>query len=185
MAESAARVTEVLRELRDGAPSAREQLFRLVYAELKRIAAAHMRREPQAHTLQPTALVHEAYLKLLGEDGWRDRTHFLIAASRAMREILVDHARGRAALRRGGDRARITLDEGMDAGRSPTDELLAVHEALARLEAIDNQWSRLVELRYFGGLTFEEAADAMGISLRTAKRLWERARAWLLREIER
>ncbi len=185
MPEPAGRVTDVLRELREGAPAAREQLFRLVYAELKRIASAHMRREPQGHTLQPTALVHEAYLKLLGEEGWRDRSHFLVAASRAMREILVDHARGRAALRRGGGRGRVTLDEGIDAGRSPTEELLAVHEALARLEAIDAQWSRVVELRYFGGLTFEDTAQAMGVSLRTAKRLWERARAWLLREVER
>jgi RNA polymerase sigma factor (TIGR02999 family) len=182
----AGRVTEVLRELDGGSAEAREELFRLVYAELRRIASAHMRREPQGHTLQPTALVHEAYLKLVGEEGaWGDRAHFLVAASRAMREILVDHARGRAALRRGGGRRRVTLDEGIDAGRSPTDELLAVHEALARLEAIDAEWSRVVELRYFGGLTFEEAAAVMGVSLRTAKRLWERARAWLLREIER
>jgi len=185
MAEPAARVTDVLKELRDGAPGAREQLFRLVYQELRRIASAHMRREPTGHTLQPTALVHEAYLKLLGEEGWRDRAHFLVAASRSMREILVDHARARAALRRGGGRGRVTLDEGIDAGRSPTDELLAVHDALARLEAIDPEWSRVVELRYFGGLTFEEAAEGMGVSVRTTKRLWERARTWLLREIEK
>jgi RNA polymerase sigma factor (TIGR02999 family) len=182
----AGRVTAVLQELEGGAPEAREELFRLVYAELRRIASAHMRREAKDHTLQPTALVHEAYLKLVGEAGaWRGRGHFLVAASRAMREILVDHARGRAALRRGGGRQRVTLDERVDGRRHATDELLAVHEALARLEAIDADWSRVVELRYFGGLTFEEAAEVMGVSLRTVKRLWERARAWLLSEIER
>ncbi|MHC4409276.1 MAG: sigma-70 family RNA polymerase sigma factor [Planctomycetota bacterium] len=180
------RVTEVLGELRRGESGARDELFRLVYDELHRRAAAQMRREAAGHTLQPTALVHEAYLKLVGESAgaWNDRTHFLAAASRAMREILVDFARRRAALKRGGGRVRITLDEKSHGQGRPTDEILAVHEALAKLERVDPEWSRVVELRFFGGLTLEEAAAVMGISLSSAKRIWSRARAWLLAEME-
>ncbi|MHC4847311.1 MAG: sigma-70 family RNA polymerase sigma factor [Planctomycetota bacterium] len=180
------RVTEVLGELRRGEPGARDELFRLVYAELHRRAAAQMRREAAGHTLQPTALVHETYLKLVGEnaDAWNDHAHFLAAASRAMREILVDFARSRAALKRGGGRTRITLDEESHEGGRPTDEVLAVHESLGKLVKIDPEWSRVVELRFFGGLTLEEVAAVMGTSLSSVKRIWSRARAWLLAEME-
>jgi RNA polymerase sigma factor (TIGR02999 family) len=179
------RVTEVLEELRRNTPGAREELLQLVYGELRRLAASQMRRQPSDHTLEPTALVHEAYLRLMGseEAPWTDRGHFLTAAARAMRSILVDFARSRAALKRGGGSRRITLDENAHAGRHASDEVIAVHEALDRLARVDPQGSRVVELRFFGGLTAEETANVMGVAESTVYRAWEHARSWLFREI--
>jgi len=177
------RVTEVLADLRRGSPGAQDRLFRLVYDELRRIAGRQMQRETPEHTLTPTALVHEAYLRLLGHGEWRDRGHFLAAAAKAMRQILVDHARARSALRRGGDRTRISLDENDHAGGRPWDEVLEVHEALERFQQLDALGARVVELRFFGGLEFGEVARAIDRSEATVYRIWNHARAWLYREI--
>jgi len=175
----------VLAELRGDTPGASEELLELVYGELRRLAAAQMRRQPRDHTLEPTALVHEAYLKLMGNEEvpWSDRGHFLTAAARAMRSILVDFARRRSALKRGGGRRPVTLDDNAHAGRHASEELIAVHEALDRLAAVDPQGGRVVELRFFGGLTAEETAQVMGIAPSTVYRAWEHARSWLYREI--
>jgi len=177
--------TRALDAVRRGDAGAGEELFRIVHGELKRIAESAMRRQPAGHTLQPTALVNEAYLKLLGDAGgdWNDRSHFLAASARAMRSILIDHARAKSAAKRGGGAARITFDEGRHGTMQTADEIIAVGEALSRLEEIHPRRARLVELRFFGGLTNEEAAKLMDISVRTAKRIWTLARTWLYREI--
>jgi RNA polymerase sigma factor (TIGR02999 family) len=179
------RVTELLDELRRSRPGADDELFRLVYAELRRLASAQMRRQPRGHTLQPTALVNEAYLRLMRgpEVPWGDRAHFFTAAARAMRTILVDFARRRAAAKRGGGRRRVPLDETAHAGRHAAEEIVAVHEALEKLEAVDPQGSRVVQLRFFGGLTAEETARVMDLAPSTVYRVWEHARTWLFREI--
>jgi RNA polymerase sigma factor (TIGR02999 family) len=181
------RVTDVLEDLRMGSDEAEAALLDIVYGELRGIAERHMRRQAAHHTLQPTALVHEAYVRLLGgrASDFRDRGHFLAAASRAMRCVLVDVARSRTRLKRGGDRVRVTLHES-DAANAPLEvEVLAVHEALDRLEQIDSRLQRVVELRFFGGLTMDETALAMGVSRRKAFHLWEHARSWLFRELKR
>ena len=185
MSDEKRRITDVLGELRQGAPQAQDELFDLIYSELRRLADSYMRRQPSNHTLQPTALVHEAYLRLMGspEPSWNDRAHFLTAAARAMRSILVDFARRRAAIKRGGGRARITFLEEAHAGMHPADEILAVHEALEKLETIDEKGSRVVELRFFGGLTVQETARVLDVSEPTIYRIWQHARAWLYREI--
>jgi RNA polymerase sigma factor (TIGR02999 family) len=179
------RITEALDELRRDAPGASERLFRLVYHELRRLADAHMRRQPAGHTLQPTALVHEAYLRLMGgeEVPWRDRGHFLAASARAMRSILVDFARRRTAKKRGGGRRRVTLSETASADQHAAEEILAVHVALERLEAVDPLGSRVVQLRFFGGLTADETARVLDVATSTVFRVWEHARSWLYREI--
>ena len=160
-------------------------LLPLVYDELRRLAAAYLRRERPGQTIQATALVHEAYLRLLKDkpDRWQNRAHFCAIAAHSMRQILIERARARGALKRGGVQARVTLDEGLLAADSPHIDLLALDEALQRLEAIDPEQARLVELRFFGGLTIEEAAEAMNISAATVKRHWTIARAWLAREL--
>jgi RNA polymerase sigma factor (TIGR02999 family) len=180
-----ARVTEVLRELRAGAPEAKEELFRIVYDELHRLASAQMRRQRRDHTLQPTALVHEAYLRLMGgpDAPWKHRAHFFGAASRAMRSILVDFARSRRAQKRGGGKGRIPIDERVPSEPRDPDDVIAVHEALEKLEAIDPQGSRVVELRFFGGLTAAETARVLEVAESTVYRAWEHARTWLYREI--
>jgi RNA polymerase sigma factor (TIGR02999 family) len=178
------RVTEVLAELRQGAPGARDELFRMIYGELHRVAGAQMRQETPDHTLTPTALVHETYLRLLGTSpDWNDRSHFLAAAARAMRSILVDCARSRTALKRGGGRRRVTLDPDAHAGGRPWEEILAIHEAVDRLQEIDPEGANVVELRFFGGLNVEETALVLGISEAGIYRSWEFARMWLYREI--
>jgi RNA polymerase sigma factor (TIGR02999 family) len=178
-------ITEVLAELQRGVPGARDELFRIIYAELHRLAEAQMRRQPSDHTLQPTALVHEAYLKLVGSPTapWSDRAQFLRSASRAMRSILVDFARRRCAQKRGGGRGKVTLDETAHAGMHAAKEVLAVHEALERLEVIHPQGGRVVELRFFGGLTVQETAQVMDVAEATVYRAWNHARSWLYREI--
>jgi RNA polymerase sigma-70 factor (ECF subfamily) len=163
-----------------------DSLLPLVYQELRRLAAGYLRRERAGYTLQPTALVNEAYLRLLKDDPgrWQNRAHFCAIAAHSMRQILIERARARNAQKRGGPRARVTLDEALLAGGERSIDLVALDEALERLTALDPEQARLVELRFFGGLTVEETADAMGISPATVKRHWTVARAWLARELE-
>jgi RNA polymerase sigma factor (TIGR02999 family) len=182
MADAPGEVTLLLAEMRSGRKDALTRLAPLVYNELRRLAGRYMRDERTGHTLQPTALVHEAYLRLAGQDraNWRNRAQFMGIAGQLMRRILVDHARKRHAAKRGG--TLVTLDEGIGNQRNSgaqTEEILAVDEALARLDHLDPQQARVVELRYFGGLSAEETAEAMGMSQRTVEREWATAKAWL------
>jgi RNA polymerase sigma factor (TIGR02999 family) len=175
----------LLDRARQGEPAAVEELVPILYAELRRIAARYLRRERPGGTLQPTALVHEAYLRLLKDEdlSFQNRAHFLAIAARSMRQILVEHARGRDAHKRGGKRHRVTLDEAV-AFEGPRDvELVALDEALERLKLLDPAHAQIVELRFFGGLTNEETAEALGVSPATVKRGWAVARAWLYREL--
>lgn len=178
-------VTELLERARGGNAASVEQLVPLVYGELRRIAAGYLRRERPGQTLQATALVHEAYLRLFKDEAlsFQNRAHFLGIAARSMRQILVEHARARGASKRGGERRRITLDEQVAATGARDIDLLALDEALGRLAAVDAQHARIVELRFFGGLTNEETAAALGVSPATIKRAWAVARAWLYREL--
>ena len=162
-----------------------EQLLPLVYAELRRLAAHKMANENPAQTLQPTALVHEAWLKLGGEQSrhWNNRNHFFAAAAEAMRRILTDNAKRKLRVRHGGGQQRVDLDNCETASESEADHILAVSEALEKFAQIDPQRAELVKLRYFVGLTFEQAAEVLGISEPTAKRYWAFARAWLYEEI--
>ncbi len=178
-------VTEILAEVQRGREGAVDDLFRAVYGELRRLAGGYMAGQRADHTLQPTALVNEAYLKLLGGAGgsWEGRSHFLHTAARAMRQILVDHARTRGARKRGGDAVRVTLRETTHGALDPGVEVLAVHEAMRTLESVDPRKATVVELRYFAGLDLEETAQVMGVNERTVRRLWDRARAWLYREM--
>jgi RNA polymerase sigma-70 factor (ECF subfamily) len=181
-------VTGLLLAWREGDAAAGERLLPAIYDELHRQAARAMRREGDAHTLQATALVHEAYLRLVDQRRieWRSRAHFFGVAAQMMRRVLVDHARTRLAAKRGGAMQRVTLgDVDAGGGASSGDELdvLALHEALERLAALDPDQARLVELRYFGGLGIEDTAEALGVSPATVKREWAVARAWLRREL--
>jgi RNA polymerase sigma factor (TIGR02999 family) len=177
-------VTRILSAAAAGDPKAAAELLPLVYEELRKLAAARMDDERADHSLQPTALVHEAYLRLIGGDqtaNWNSRGHFFAAAAEAMRRILVEAARKRRRRRHGSERKRVELTEACSlADPPPDDDLLALDEALARLEAGQPQAAAVVKLRYFAGLTAEEAAASLGISLRTANRHWAFARAWLL-----
>ena len=182
MAESSGDVTLLLEQMRSGRKDALERLLPLLYNELRRLAGRYMRDERADHTLQPTALVHEAYLRLTNHDraNWQNRAQFMAVAGQLMRRILVDHARKHCAKKRGGLPA--TLDESCAkqlADVTRPDEILAVHLTLERLERLDPQQGKLVELRYFAGLTAEETAEAMGLSLRTVEREWTTAKAWL------
>ncbi len=162
-----------------------ETLLPVVYQELRRLAAGYLRGERAGGTLQPTALVHEVYLRLAKDKParWQNRAHFCAIAAHSMRQILIDRARARHARKRGGEQQRVTLDEGLVAGRERSVDLLALDEALDRLAAIDPSQARLVELRFFGGLTIEETADAMQMSPATVKRHWTIASAWLARAL--
>jgi RNA polymerase sigma factor (TIGR02999 family) len=173
-------VTRLLDEVRRGDPSAADQLLPLVYAELREIAGKHMRGERPAHTLQPTALVHEAYLRLLGGAPipFESRVHFLRTASQVMRRVLVDHARTRNRAKRGGG-INLTLNEAIAGAESDIVELLVVDDALTQLAAADPRWAQVAELRVFGGLEVPEVAVALGISAATVKRDWQFAKAWL------
>ena len=177
-------INHLLDTLQEGDPVTADQLLVLVYSELRRLAAAKMSREAPGQTLQPTALVHEAWLRL-GGDGqrWENRAHFFGAAAEAMRRILIDRARRKLAARHGGGQQRLDVDEIEIAAPARDDELLAVHEALDALAAHDTRKAELVKLRYFAGLSIDEAAGVLGISAPTAKRDWTYARAWLFREI--
>jgi RNA polymerase sigma-70 factor, ECF subfamily len=161
-----------------------EQLLRVVYDELHTIAGRHLRRERPGHTLQPTALVHEAYLRLVGGSGLsaNNRVHFLRAASRAMRQALVDHARARKAQKRGGG-VQITLDDAVAGKDGPGIDMLALDDALARLGEAEPRWAQVVELKFFAGLDVPDIAQAVGVSPATVKRDWQFARAWLAREL--
>jgi RNA polymerase sigma-70 factor (ECF subfamily) len=163
-----------------------DSLLPVVYQELRRLAAGYIRHEKPGQTLQPTALVHEAYLRLMKDrpDRWQNRAHFCAIAAHSMRQILIERARARNAQKRWGEKARITLDEGLVQGGSRSIDLLALDQAIERLAALDHEQARIVELRFFGGLTVEETADALGISPATVKRHWTLARAWLARELE-
>jgi RNA polymerase sigma factor (TIGR02999 family) len=179
-------VTRILSTIERGDPSASEQLLPLVYQELRKLAAARMAPESLDHTLQATALVHEAYLRLVDGNNvqhWNSRGHFFGAAAEAMRRILVDQARGKQADKRGGRGRRVSLDAAEASFTSPIDELLDIDEALTRLEAVDPRAAELVKLRYFAGLTIAEAAQSLGVAPRTADDLWAYARAWLFRAL--
>jgi RNA polymerase sigma factor (TIGR02999 family) len=166
--------------------TAPEELLPLVYDELRKLAASKMAQQPPGQTLQPTALVHEAYLRLTGgcRDQWQDRSHFFRAAAEAMRCILIENARRKSAGKRGGKLERVTLEGLRLAADTPPDTLLLVQDALERLAAFDEPKAELVKLRFFAGLTNTEAATVLGLSERTVKRCWEYARAWLLQEIQ-
>jgi RNA polymerase sigma factor (TIGR02999 family) len=176
-------VTRLLAEWAGGDEAALDRLMPLVYQELRRIADRALGRERQGHTLQATALVHEAYLRLVQQhSAFQNRAHFFAIASQVVRRILVDHARRRDSIKRGAGEAPVILD--MDvADDAPTVDALALDEALTRLESLDAQQARIVEMRFFGGLTVEETADVLNISPRTVKRDWSMARAWLRREL--
>jgi RNA polymerase sigma factor (TIGR02999 family) len=178
-------VTCILSAIEHGDPKAAEQLLPLVYEELRRLAAARMANEPPGQTLQPTALVHEAYLRLVGDPArkWDGRAHFFGAAAEAMRRILIDRARRKRAVRHGGNFERVDLQDIEAVAATEPEELLEVDEALAKFAAQDPHKAELVKLRYFAGLTIEEAAEVLGISAPTAKRWWAYSRAWLYNEL--
>src|SRR5215831_1051619 len=180
-------VTRILEGIHRGESHAAEQLLPLVYAELRRLAAHKMASENPGQTLQPTALVHEAWLKLVGQQNrqWQNRNHFFAAAAEAMRQILTDNARRKLRARHGGGQQRVDLDDCAEAVKSQDEQVLAVDEALEKLTRLDPQRAEVVKLRYFVGLTIAEVAEVMGISEPTAKRYWAFARAWLYEEIRR
>ena len=185
-------MTRILSEVEQGDPQAAELLLPLVYEELRRLAAAKLAQEKPGQTLEATALVHEAYLRLIGSqpeaqarEHWNSRGHFFAAAAEAMRRILVEQARHKQRHKHGGGRGRVDLDADQLAYCSTDEELLAIHDALDRLAAEDPQSAELVKLRYFAGLTADQAAQVLGISPTTAERYWSYARAWLHREITR
>lgn len=180
--------TRIFEAAQRGEPSAANELLPLVYEELRRLAACKMASEAPGHTLQPTALVHEAWLRLVAPEGhaqFQNRAHFFGAAAEAMRRILVDRAREKQALKRGGNLQRVGIDSVDIALPMPEDELLVVDEALDRLSMVDTRAAEVVKLCFFAGLTQEEAARELGISTSTAERLWGFARAWLLRELKK
>jgi RNA polymerase sigma factor (TIGR02999 family) len=179
-------VTRILSALDQGDPHAAEQLLPLVYEELRKLAAQKLTHEKSGQTLEPTALVHEAYLRLVGGEEaqhWNGRRHFFAAAAEAMRHILVDRARRKRSRKRGGDRVRVEFDQAKVAAVEEPDEVLAVDEALTGLAKADPQAAELVKLRYFVGLSIPEAAETLNLSPRSADRLWAYARAWLRRAI--
>jgi RNA polymerase sigma factor (TIGR02999 family) len=180
-------VTRILQAAQRGDPAAADQLLPLVYEELRKLATAKMAQESPGQTLQPTALVHDAWLRLVGNENqkWNGRAHFFGAAAEAMRRILIENARRKLAARHGGGLARLDIDGMEIATAGDNDELLAVSDALEKLAARDKQKAELVKLRYFVGLTAAEAAEVLGISVPTADRWWNFSRAWLFEEIER
>jgi RNA polymerase sigma factor (TIGR02999 family) len=179
-------VTVILEAIQKGDPKAAEDLLPLVYEELRKLAASKLAQQPPHQTLQPTALVHEVYIRLLGDGGrsWEDRRHFFAVAAEAMRHLLVDRARRKAARRHGGGWQRVDLDSVVVASKTTDDNILLINEALQKLTAHDATTAELVKLRFFGGLTFPQAAEVLGMSERTAKRSWTYARAWLFKEIQ-
>jgi RNA polymerase sigma-70 factor, ECF subfamily len=184
---SSKEVTQLLFDWGNGDQAALDKLVPIVYEELRRMAGRYMRRQNPDHTLQTSALVNEAYLRLIDQKNvqWQNRAHFFGIAAQLMRRVLIDHVRSHHYAKRGGDAVKVSLDEAaiMDQSRSP--DLIALDDALNSLAAIDPQQSRIVELRFFGGLTIEETAEVLGISHATVERDWSVARAWLRREMER
>jgi RNA polymerase sigma factor (TIGR02999 family) len=179
-------MTQLLKHYEPGDRARAERLFADVYAELRKLAANCLRRERKGHTLQPTALVHEAFLKLVDQQrvDWCGQTHFLATAAQAMRRILVDHARRRQAAKRGGKHLRVALAEDPADQSAHDHELLAVEDALTRLAALDPRQAQIVELRFFGGLNVGEVAQVIGLSKRSVEREWTMIRAWLRRELQ-
>ena len=178
-------VTQLLLQLSGGNRAAVDELTPLVYKELKRIAGGQLGRERPGHTLQATALVHEAYLKLVDQRGvnWQNRAHFFGVAAQLMRRVLMDYAKSRGRMKRGGDVHKTSLDEALAVSEDRSSDLVRIDEALTRLEEMDPRQGKVVELRFFGGLSVEETAEAMGISTATVKREWAMARSWLNREL--
>jgi len=177
--------TEMLSAIASGDTRAADELLPLVYDEFHRLAEGYLRRESPGHTLQPTALVNEAYLKLVDQShvNWRGRTHFFAIGAQAMRRILVDHARGKHREKRGGGLHRIALDEEMSVSPRRDEDLVELDEALNKLAKVDPRQARIVELRFFGGLTVAEVAEVLGVSKRTIENEWTMVRAWLRREL--
>ena len=182
---SSIEVTRLLKDWRDGDSGALDQLMPIVYAELRAIAARYLRRERPDHTLQPTALVNEAYLRLIDQKhvDWQNRAHFVGVAAQMMRRILVDHAKSHHRAKRGGGALRVTLDEEIAVSEERATDLVELDEALTALEAFDERKSRVVEMKYFGGLSVEETAESLHVSAETVMRDWRLAKAWLLREL--
>jgi RNA polymerase sigma-70 factor, ECF subfamily len=180
-------ITALLTQLSEGNRDVEARLIPQIYDELRRVAGRYMRRERANHTLQPTALVNEAYVRLVQEPHfhWKSRAHFFATAAQLMRHILVDHARARHAGKRGGFQNQVTLDENLLQASSHSIDILALHEALDRLSALDPRQGRIVELHFFGGLSFEEIASVLEVSERTVKRDWAMARIWLFKEVTR
>ena len=180
-------VTALLSAWREGNPAAQDRLFQLIYKDLHRVAARYMGQEAPGHTLQTTALVHEAYIRLIDIERvhWQDRAHFLAVAARVMRRILVDSARARRYQKRGGGAPMISLDESILVAGDHGSDLVALDDALSALAVMDERKSRVVELRFFGGLSIEETAEVLEISSDTVLRDWKMAKVWLLREIKR
>jgi RNA polymerase sigma factor (TIGR02999 family) len=179
--------TRILGAMQQGDPKAAAELLPLVYEELRKLAAHNMANEAAGNTLQPTALVHEAWLRLVGapNQDWNSRNHFFMAAAQAMRRILIERARQKSRLKRGGDQQRVPLEELELATNADSETLLLIEEALECLAKTDSLKASLVELRFFTGLSLEEAAQVLGVSTPTAKRYWAYARAWLFQEIKR
>lgn len=178
-------VTQLLRAWMRGEDGAKEELYQMVYDELRRQAHRYMSRENSGHTLQTTALVNEAYLKLADVNNlnWQDRAHFFAVSANVMRRILVDHARASRAERRGGDAQQVGLEDIIEIPQAPSKDVLALNDALDRLAKVDGRKSSVVELRYFGGLSVEETAEVLKVSADTVMRDWRLAKAWLLREL--
>jgi RNA polymerase sigma-70 factor, ECF subfamily len=186
MESSSSDVTVLLSELSRGNEEAADKLVPLVYSELKRLARSYMRRERPEHTLQATALVHEAYLKLVRQHdvNWQSRSHFFGIAAQLMRRILIDHARGHLREKRGGANQAVPLDDALVFSPEHSEELVRLDEALVRLSRFDERQGKIVELRFFGGLSVEETAEYLGISPKTVKRDWAVAKAWLHGELK-
>jgi RNA polymerase sigma-70 factor, ECF subfamily len=180
-------VTQLLQDLSAGNRDAVDELLPLIYDELKRLAAGYLRRERSGHTLQPTALVNEAYLKMIDitRVSWQNKAHFMGVAANQMRRILVDHARHHNALKRGGELHIVTLNDEIDASDEQSAELIALDDALTELAKMDPVKAKIVELKYFGGLTSEEVAEVLDVSVMTVKRHWKMAKAWLYGELSR
>jgi len=180
-------ITELLVRWRGGDQQALDSLFPLVYSELRQIAHHYLQRERSDHTLQSTALVHEAYVRLVGHNvpQWQDRAHFFGVAARVMRQVLVEYARNHQAAKRGGGASKVTLEEGLQAPQPMNLDVIMLDDALKNLANLDPQQSRIVELRFFAGLSIEDTSEVLGISPATVSREWTTARAWLHREISR
>jgi RNA polymerase sigma factor (TIGR02999 family) len=187
MSTNSSEISLLLDQYRDGQAEAFERLMELVYDDLRRIAAWQLQTERPGHTLQPTALVHEAYLKLAGQNPveWQNKAHFFALAAQVMRHILVDHARARQRDKRGGGQVSVALDEALKLSHPSEPGLVELDEALSMLARQDARKSRIVELRYFGGLSIEETAEVLGISPTTVRREWTLAKAWLRRELDK
>jgi len=179
-------ITNLLHQIKQGNSQAEAALAPLIYKQLHQLAKSHMRRERPGHTLQPTALVHEAYVRLLGENGadWTDRSHFFAVAASIMRRLLIDYARSRKAQKRGGEQPVVAFNDAIEHGQSESwDNILAVHEALTRLAELAARPARVVELKFFAGLDSPEVAEVLGVSERTVKRDWRFAQAWLYKQM--